>query len=340
MRYNEQSLSKAYKAGALSGVILLYGGETYLVEQWAKTLMGEEDSPFNTQRLDGKKPDLDVLWDALQALPLFGGEKRVLLDGLEASSLNAQEQKEFAALLEEPSDSLLFVITAKEPGFGSSATGKKLIKLVEQRGSVAELAPRSAGDLVKFLTRQAKASGCELSPELARYLLQICPGEMQILENELAKICAYTGEGSITKAHIDGVAIPKIEARAFDLQKHILAGEPGKALSLLADLFQLREEPIAILGALSMSFCDLYRARCVRDAGGNQSSLAGDFGYKSEYRARRAFEQSGRLDTGTLREAVSLLCDCDRGMKSTGVDTRLRLEQLTVRLSGLCGGRR
>lgn len=342
MKYNETTLNKAIRAGERHGLWLLYGAEPLLVERWARQLMGEGagEDPFNAQRLDGKKPDLEALWDAVQSLPLFAQEKTVLLDGLEGASLSGEDLKTFEALLEELPDSTTLVITAKDPGFGGSAAGKKLIKLVEKHGAAVELGARSQGDLVKFLQQEAQERGCTLDGELARYILQLCPTEMHTLLNEIDKICAFAGGGTLTRAQVDAVAVPKIEARAFDLQKHILAGDTGAALRLLADLFYLREEPIAILGALSMSFCDLYRARCVRDAGGNQGSLAADFGYKSEYRARRAWDQSGRQTTPRLRRAVMLLCDCDRLMKSTGVDTKLRLEQLTVRMARLCRERR
>jgi DNA polymerase-3 subunit delta len=338
MKYTEKTLAKAHRAGQRHTVWLLYGAETYLVERWAKTLMGEEPdaNPFNAQRLDGKAPDLEALWDAVQAMPFFAEEKRVLLDGLEASSFHAEDLKAFETLLEELPDTTTLIITAKDPGFGTSAGGKKIIKLAEKLGAAVELGTPSPGDMEQFLQQEAEHQGCTLDSATARYLLQICPSDMQILQNELDKICSYAKEGKITRKHIDAVAIPKIEARTFDLQKFILRGDAGGALRLLADLFSLREDPIAILAALSMGFCDLYRAKCVRNAGGSRETLITQFGYRSEYRARKAYEESARHSTSRLRKMVLMLCDCDRLIKSTAVDTRLRLEQLTVELSALC----
>ncbi len=342
MKYNENTLAKAHKAGALPNALLLYGGESWLVEQWARRLTGagEDSGPFNAQRLDGKKPDLDALWDALQAMPLFAREKTVLLDGLEAASLAGDDLKTFAQLLYELPESTFFVAASKDPGFGGSAAGKKLVKLFDEKGAAAELSARTPADMVKFLTAGAKARGRVLSPALAQYLLRLCPNDMRILDGELDKICAYAGDDIISQEHIDAVAVPKLEAQVFDLQKHILAGDARAALGLLAGLFALRNEPVMITAVLSSAFCDLYRARCVRDAGGNAATLARDFGYKSDYRARRAYDEAGKRDTRRLRRAVLLLCDCDRLMKSTGIDQKLRLEQTVVRLISLCAARR
>jgi len=337
MKYTEKTLAKAHRDGQRHPVWLLYGNETYLVERWAKILLGDESgNPFNAQRLDGKTPDLEALWDAVQAMPFFAEEKRVLLDGLEASSLGDKDLQAFETLLEELPDTTTLIITAKDPGFGNSAGGKKIIKLVEKLGAAVELGTPSAGDLEQFLQREAEGQGCVLDSATARYILQICPNDMQILQHELDKICSYAQKGKITRQQVDAVAVPKIEARAFDLQQYILRGDTGGALKLLANLFSLREDPVAILAALSMGFCDLYRAKCVRNAGGTRDTLINDFGYRSEYPARKAYEESARHSISRLRRMVLMLCDCDRLLKSTAVDARLRLEQLTVELSALC----
>ena len=335
---DEKSFRKALADGEKHRVILLYGSEAYLIEKWAKQLMGKStDSTFDTVRIDGKNPDIGALWGALEALPLLAGEKRVLLDSLDVGKLNAQDLQSLCELLSDIAPSSTLVITAKTDALAQSAAGKKLIKQVEQSGAALELSIRGQGDLVKFLQAGAKKLGCELSGQTARYMLSICPADMLHLENEFRKVCAFAGGGQITQEQIDELVTPKIEARAFDLQKFILAGDAPRALGLLSKLFFLREDPIAILGALSMSFCDLYRARCARDAGQNISYMMKNFGYKSEFRASKAFENSSRLSTRAARRAVNLLCESDREMKSTGTDNKIHLEQLTIRLISVCG---
>ena len=335
---DEQSFGKAVKDGADCRVYLLYGGEAYLIEKWAKTLMGSDaDGPFNSQRLDGNNPDIRDIWDTLEALPLFAQQKRVLLDDLDVAKFSGDDMQAFCELLGDIPPSSTLVITAKSSSFAESAAGKKLIKLAEQHGAAVGLSVRGQGDLVKFLQAQAKKLGCQLSAQSARHLLGICPPDMLLLENELRKVCAYAGEGEVSTQHIDAMVTPKTEARAFDLQRQILQGNTRGALELLAGLFYLREDPIVILGALSMSFCDLYRARAARDAGQNTAFMLKNYDCKSEFRARKAFENSGRVTTENARRAVGMLCESDSAMKSTGVDNKVYLEQLAVRLIAVCG---
>ncbi|MCL2857132.1 MAG: DNA polymerase III subunit delta [Oscillospiraceae bacterium] len=339
MRYTDEfSFGKVVRAGTTYPVYLLYGSERYLIEKWAKSLLGKgESSPFNSQRLDGQHPDLGEIWSALEALPLFAQEKVVHLDDFDPSGLSPKDLEDFAAMLADIPPSSRLIVTAKAASFATSAVGKKIIKLVEEHGAAVELSIRGRGDLVKFLQAGAKRLGCDLSGDGARHLVEICPADMQLLENELAKVCAFAGSGEIDREKIDAMVTPKTEASAFELSQLILRGSTKGALELLGRLFYLREEPIAILGALSVSFCDLYRACAAKDAGLAVPAMVKTYGYKSEFRAKKAFQNAGKLSLKAARKAVTMLCECDAAMKSTAGDARIRLEQLTVKLTALCG---
>lgn len=337
---NEDSFSKAFKTADPCGLYLLYGSENYLIDAWAarivKKVCGEPDA-FNFQKLDGRKPDLDLLIDATEAMPLMassnrcGGSKCVLLDDIDAAKLNAEQMKKLGGLFADLNPACVLVVTAKPPVFDSTAANaKKLIKLAETHGAAAELGSRGAAGLTAFIKSEAKKNGCEASADVCRYILQTCENDMLTLKSETAKICAYSGGGELARPHVDAVATPKIEARVFDLSKAILAGNAQHAMEILSNLFYLREQPVAILAALTMAYVDLYRARIARDEGKNAADVMKMFGYKSEYRVRNAF--SGKLTAKRLRECLVYLYECDLKMKSTGIDDKILLEQTVTQL--------
>jgi DNA polymerase-3 subunit delta len=272
----------------------------------------------------------------VEALPVFASRRKVLLADLDPSKLEDEDIKTLENILGDRPESTLLIITARDPGFASGSAGKKITALADRLGTCAEFAAPSERELTDFCVAFARERGCDLRPDTAGYLLRICDTELYNLENELKKLCAFKQSGEITRADADALITPKTEARIFDLQKFILAGNAGEALGLLGRLFALREEPVSILATLSMSFCDLYRGRAAKKAGKGPSELAGDFGYKSSWRAQNAYKNAGRLSAGAVRRAVSLLCDCDRRMKSTSVGNELLLEEAVVRLILLC----
>lgn len=333
---NEESFSKAFKQSAPNGLYFLYGSENYLIDAWAKKIIAAvcgDASAFNFQKIDGKGLDIDLLFDATEAMPLMASEKCVLVDDLD-SKLNAEQQKGLEELFADLNPACVLIITAKSPAFDAKLAGaKKLIKLAETHGAAVELGSRGASGLQAFIKAAAKKSGCEASPDICRYILQICETDMHTLSAEVAKICAYAGGGELTRAHVDAVAIPKIEARVFDLSKCILSNNAQRAMEILANLFYLRESPVAVLSALTMSYADMYRARIARDEGKGADEVTKRFGYKSSYRVQTAF--GGRLSAAALRKCLDCLYDCDLRMKSTSIDDRVLLEQTVVRLIGL-----
>lgn len=321
------------------GLYLLYGSESYLIDTWRKKLVGQfggDFSPFNMQRLDGRKLDCDALFDAVETLPLLAQEKCVLLEDLDTKGL-AGELDKLTEILSDLPPACVLIITGKPVAFDSkSASGKKLVKLCDEAGTAVALDARGAAGMVSFLRGAAKKQGCELSAELARYMLQTCESGMASLSGEIAKVCAYAGGGAITRQQIDAVVIPRTEARVFDLSSAILAGNPQRAMELLRDLFYLREKPVAILSALVASYVDLYRARVAKDSGKTQADVLAVFNYKGrEFRVNKAW--NSRLSAPVLRDSLKALLDCERQVKSTSVDGKILLEQVVVRLFTLKG---
>ncbi len=333
---NEDAFSKAYKENRWN-LFLLYGGESYLIDAWARRILngrGGEDragGSFNFQKLDGRRTDIDALIDATEALPFGASEKTVLLDGLDTSRLTADDLGTLEELLSDLNPACVLVITGREPAFDkNSAAGKRIVKLCGEHGAAAELGARGAAGLTAFIKAAVKKHGCEISTDICRYILQVCDNSMHSLGNETAKICAYAGGGVVTRAHVDAVASAKTEARVFDLARCVLSGNAQRAYEILSNLFYLRESPVAILSALSMSYVDFYRARAAKDESVTAAEMGKLFGYKSEYRVNNAF--SAKLSAAALKRSLECLFDCDRKMKSTGADDRILLEKAVAEL--------
>ena len=332
---NEDSFSKAFKGTGAAGLYLLFGGESYLIDLWAKKIIKtvcKDESAFF--KLDGRKLDLDMLYDATETMPFGAGEKCVLLDDVDPKQLNAEGFSKLEEIFSDLNPACVLVVTGK-PHLFDGTNAKKLVKLAEKYGTAAELGARGGAGLVAFIKSAAKKNGCEIETDVCKYILQICENDMHTLNTETAKVCAYAGGGKVLKSHVDAVSTPKIEARVFDLSRNILSGNTKRAMEILANLFYLRESPVAILSVLEMSFVDMYRARAAKNAGKTTEDMAQAFGYKSSYRVQNAF--SVRLSAGQLRKALNTLYDCDLRMKSTGVDDKILLEKAVTELFLIVG---
>ena len=118
----------------------------------------------------------------------------------------------------------------------------------------------SQSQLEKVLLDTAAKSGCKLSPYLACYLIDRCGDSLSVLLTEMEKLCCFVGDGEITKENVDMLTAKTVESSAFDLAKAILKREYERSFHILSELLYQRLEPLAIMGALNMSFSDLYKA--------------------------------------------------------------------------------
>lgn len=85
-----------------------------------------------------------------------------------------------------------------------------------------------------------------------------------------------------------------------------------------------------ILGALSMSFADLYRAKCAIAAGKGEQEMTEDFRYPKNrgFAVRNAFRDVRGYSLEYLRRCMRLLYEADRKLKSSRTEERLILEQM------------
>ena len=340
---NERDLSSHIKAGQFLPLYLLYGQESFLVDGYAAKLCAPIKkapmSQFNYMSFEGREGvNVDALADACEALPLMAERKCVLVDDLDPEKLGATDFSKLEQLLSDPPESCILIITLKSSSPNAKEKGKaktaKLIKLCEKKGCVARLDRRSRSDTIKFIRDRAASKGCELDSNTASALMESCNGDLLMLCNEVDKLCAYVDSGTITKKDVEAVATVSIDAGIFDLSSAILRGDYQKAMEVISDLIYLRESPVTILSALSMSFVDIYRAKQSKKARISANEAMKELGYfgGSTYRFTKALGQADRFSDNFLAGALGTLAEADLKLKSTKVEDRILLEQTVTQL--------
>jgi DNA polymerase III delta subunit len=206
---------------------------------------------------------------------------------------------------------------------------------VEEIGASAKIDKRTRSALEKLLVTSAAKKDCTLSRDTAGYMITLVGEDMSTLQNELNKVCAFAGSGEITRKHIDEIVIVSVEAKIFNLSRMITKGEADQAFETLSNLFKLREEPVMILGVLSKAFVDMYRVKAAKEKGVSYTALADAF--PSTYKGRNfildnAARDGANYSVTQLKNALSILSDTDRRLKSTNEDGRIVLEELILRL--------
>ncbi len=334
MAMNEGQLKSDLAAG-LKPVYVLYGEESYLVEQYMRlivkrTLDGVDDA-FHLHRFDGGALTLDRLADATASLPMLTEQVCVTVRDMDL----AAAEEGLVPLLAQLPDTCVLVLWQMTVNPDRRKGWSRVFEAAAASGCVVNFARKTPADVVKLLVGGAKRRGCVLSPDNARVLLEQVGNDLNLLLCELDKLVAVADGGEITRALIEQLATKNLETRVFDLSKALLAGRVDQALGLLHRLFQQREEPVSILAVLSNAYADVYRAKVAVAAGESAASLATDIkSYKGkEFRLRNATAQASRMSTQTLRACLELLAQADMTLKSGHGDGHSILEQTVCALA-------
>lgn len=333
MAMNEAQLKTALKEGVAS-VYVLYGEESYLVEQYtrliAKQAVGDPDDAFNMHRFDGQAVSPEQLEEAVEALPLMAQRTCVTVRDMDLAA-HADRLTEILQQMPETCVLVLWQMTVQPDKKKGWAT---VFAEAEKRGCVVNFARKTPADVVKLLVGGAKRRGCALSADDARLMVDQAGNDLNLLLCELDKLVALADGGAITREMIERMGTKNLEARVFDLSKAILQGRAKQAYELLHQLFVQREEPITVLAVLSNAYADIYRAKIASLGGVPAESLAADFkSYKGkEFRLRNAARDAGRMSVEALRESLAILAQADNDMKFARPDLRTLLEQTVSRL--------
>lgn len=324
------------KSGNLAPGYLLWGEETYLLhhylEQLQKKCVDPVTAEFNFHRYSSESFSIDALARSLEKLPMLAERTMIRVDDVDLFHLPEDARAFLAELLEDlpPYCCLVFAYGASE--FKPDKRQWKFYDALTNHLRLVEFPLQTVRELSVWITRHFRALGKTISPALCQYLVEITGGSMSALLSEIDKIAAFTLGDTVTKADIDAVTEPVLDAVVFQMTDLLAAGNYAGALVKLQALFQLQQEPIAILGAVGANFRRISAAKIFRDNGQSAGALASVCGI-SGYAAQKAMDASRRFSAGFCANAARLILETDLRMKTSYDDPQRLLEQLLFRLA-------
>lgn len=333
----EELLKKKLQSG-LAPVYILFGEDGYLKKSYTDKIsrkITEPDDVFNFCKFEGNC-ELQDVYDAAMQLPIMSDKKCVILSDYDFEHCSKSDYDKLCELAAEVPDTAVLILSfdSVEPDFKKSSKFKKLIASAEKNGGIAvKLDHRKMPELIKMLCDGATKRGCKIDTAVAKYLVETAGDDINILKNELDKLCSFVGEGIIDKTAVDEVGVKTVEASVYNLSKFILECNISSSLAVLDELFFMRIEPMIILHTVSSVYVDIYRVYIASKAGVKTPEIAEKFGYKGkEFVLDRARQNLRKLDDVKLRLSLDTLVEADTALKSFGADGKIILEQLIIKL--------
>ena len=336
MLHTDKALEKALEKQ--SAVYYLYSEDEYLLRRQAgaiRAALATEDTEATV--LEGPTPDIGQIVMAAGTISFFSTRRLVELPLLQPSAYSDKDLAELCDILSSAENSVFLITSVLPEAKKRPKRAQKLIAHCESIGYAAELARPSQRQLKTLMQQRAAEVGAELPDRAADELLERCGQDLFLLQNELDKLAALAGYGTITREMVDRLGTQNLEADVFEMIRLLNGKNNTRACQKLHDLLRLQNEPIAIAAALIGSYVDLYRVKCGAEAHKPYNAVHKDFGYRgSDYRLKKSAETAARYTRAQLAHCLSILQDLDQDLKSSPLDKGVLLESALVQL-GMAG---
>ena len=332
-----RQLKQELKAGEPRSLYVFHGEETYLKEhyfrQLKKQLIPAGLEQFNFHAIPGKECTPQRLREAADCLPVMSERTLVAVTDFDLYGGAAGDRDELCAFLSDLPEDCCLVFYYDLLSFKADARMKKLTAVLKEKGLVVDFARQEPGDLRDWIARRFKALGHDIAVQEANYLLELRGDLMQDLVTEIEKIGAYAPGRGITRADIDAVVIPQLDAAVFQMTDALSRGDFNAAAAVLESLLSARESGIMILSVMGKYFRQLYTARLLLEQRKGPPALADLWSMKSPWQAQKLMDAARRYPLPWCRSAVKRCAETDLAMKSYGGEENELLVGLLVELA-------
>jgi DNA polymerase-3 subunit delta len=219
-------------------------------------VLGDEPTAraLGRQVFAGGEARIGEILAAAGGLPMFGGRRLIVVDGVERLRKGDREALP-AALRGLPVSTVMVLIADKLDN---------RLTFTRDLQRLATVIPTTAlpeRELPEWITRRFTALGHALERGAADQLLLLAGAQLSALAGEIEKISLYVGESrKVTREDVNRVVAGGIGGTLDDLTHAVGERNLAGALAALANALEAGEEPIRIVGFLAYRIRELTRA--------------------------------------------------------------------------------
>lgn len=321
-------------ADELKPLYLLAGTDRPKIERALRRLR-DRYPPDAVELLHAAEASAEDAVAACNALGLFGGERLVLVEGVER--WKADDAKTVAAYAADPAPGARLALVAE-----SLRKDSALAKAVAKVGAVL-VYDVDRKKLVDWVVAQFAGHGTSADRELARSLLDaVVPegqdADLHHLANEIAKLATWAGGERLDWENVRDLVVPFGDVPAYALTDAWGRRDLRGALAAAETTFEREASPrrdVAprLVGALSRHLDRLQECRRLLAQGHTSSEIASRL-KRHPFYVQKLVRQAEGFGEDELRDAVVRLAELDHALKGgSRLPSDLEVERALVDLA-------
>ena len=316
----------------ISEVYLIYGTESYFVEETLKRLKGKLNELGELEvinfDLEEKKVE-EVIYEA-DTVPFFSDRKLVIAKNaffLKATEKGKEKVIHDTALLEQwlknPSPTAVTVFVAP---YEKLDERKKITKSMKQHANVIEAKSLQVNDLKGWILHEVSALGKTISDAAINLILEIGGTNLVHLQTELLKMVTYIGEQEeIDVETVKLLLVRSLEQDVFTLGSAYLAGNKSVAIEIYHDLLKRKEDPLKLNALIASQVRLLIQVSHLKRKGYHAQQIANQLKVHP-YRVKLMFDHPSLRNEQKLLTTLHDLATVDLQLKTLSTNRERILE--------------
>lgn len=330
-------LLKRIKDQQISQVILLYGTESYFIQNLKNEIVqqflnGEHDH-LSTYDLE-ETPIEEVITDA-ETYPFFGEKKVIIAQNptfLTAKQTKLPFEHDLSRLEQYINDPVDYSILLMIAPYDNLDNRRKITKLLNQKASVAECNPIQEYELTEWINHLAEDFKITIAPDAYEILESEFINNLYLIQNELKKLSLFVGENGVVTREIAEQLISHTEnSSALRLVDAVIERNLSKAFSIYHDLKKMKEEPIGIIALLAFQFRAIFRVKLLKTKGYSQYQIQRQLGVHP-YVVKIAGKREKLFTIDKLENIIHQLTTTDANIKQGKMEPEFAFEMLLYHL--------
>lgn len=324
------------KKSALNNSYIFCGVDEGLMQDNIKSLVNKNvDKTFrelNYVQFDGSTVDMDTVINTCETIPIMSDKKVVLVYRAKflGEGEDREDNKRFDKLIKYienvPSFCILIVYYVFE---NDREKPSNKVKKLDKKTTVVRFDKLKGAALEKRVKSLFEKRGVEIGKIELKLFCDGLENNMNIISNEMDKLCSYTLDRGITKEDIIAMLPPKSDNDIFDLVDCISQKKPERALEILNELIFKGEKATYILFMIERQFNILFNLKLGVESGKNKDMLSKELKL-NPYICEKMIAQSKRFSAKQLTNALEFCLNTEETLKSSSVSGKTEMELLII----------
>lgn len=330
-------------SGKLNNLYLLYGRESYLIEdvqRRLKSTLNEFTVDFNISVLDGESTDYEGVISAIETLPFMDDRRIVIIKNFELLQgkrklFSDKDEKNFIEDIKNIPSTTILVFSVE----GDVDKRKKLYKEIKSSGEVHIFDKLKNIELSSWCRDMMKKNSVDIMDsdiiffiEMSGYNNKNSEVTLLNIKSEIEKLSAYSNGSRVNKEDIKNLLHKKSEGSIYDFISCIASRDSKRAVGIYRNMLEDGNSVLGIISLLARQFGQILKIKYLREKKVPRNIIIESVGVPNGVYTKLS-RQSENFGVDNIIRILEYLSEIDYKIKNGLINDEMSIEILIAGLT-------